>query len=52
MLFRSLYQAIRENDHFLIQGIVFSVVMALGLATLILDVAYPWLDPRIARGRG
>jgi peptide/nickel transport system permease protein len=47
-----LYQAIRENDHFLIQGIVFSVVMALGLATLILDVAYPWLDPRIARGRG
>ena len=46
-----LYQAIRENDHFLIQGIVFTVIMALGLATLILDVVYPWLDPRISYRR-
>ena len=29
-----LFQAIRENDHFLIQGIVFTVIIALGLATL------------------
>jgi peptide/nickel transport system permease protein len=43
-----LFQAIRENDHFLIQGIVFTVIVALGLATLILDVLYPWLDPRIS----
>jgi peptide/nickel transport system permease protein len=42
-----LYHAIRENDHFLIQGIVFSVIVALGLTTLLLDVLYPWLDPRI-----
>jgi peptide/nickel transport system permease protein len=42
-----LYHAIRENDHFLIQGIVFSVIVALGLATLMLDLLYPWLDPRI-----
>lgn len=42
-----LYHAIRENDYFLIQGIVFSVIVALGLATLLLDVLYPWLDPRI-----
>jgi peptide/nickel transport system permease protein len=42
-----LYHAIRENDHFLIQGIVFSVIVALGLATLLLDLLYPWLDPRI-----
>ena len=48
-----LFQAIRENDHFLIQGIVFTVIVALGLATLILDVVYPWLDPRISyRRRG
>ena len=40
-----LFQAIRENDHFLIQGIVFTVIVALGLATLILDVVYPLLDP-------
>lgn len=43
-----LFQAIRENDHFLIQGIVFTVVVALGLATLIMDIVYPWLDPRIS----
>ncbi len=46
-----LFQAIRENDHFLIQGIVFTVIVALGLATLILDVFYPWLDPRISYRR-
>jgi peptide/nickel transport system permease protein len=43
-----LFQAIRENDHFLIQGIVFTVIIALGLATLILDTIYPLLDPRIS----
>ena len=43
-----LYQAIRESDHFLIQGIVFTVIVALGLATLILDAIYPLLDPRIS----
>src|SRR5207247_3172578 len=46
-----LYHAIRENDHFLIQGIVFLVIVALGLATLLLDVLYPWLDPRITYRR-
>jgi peptide/nickel transport system permease protein len=46
-----LFQAIRENDHFLIQGIVFTVIVALGFATFILDVIYPWLDPRITYRR-
>src|SRR6266704_1719585 len=46
-----LFHAIRENDHFLIQGIVFSVIVALGVATLLLDVLYPWLDPRITYRR-
>ena len=46
-----LFQAIRENDFFLIQGIVFTVIVALGLATFILDVFYPLLDPRISYHR-
>ena len=46
-----LFQAVRENDHFLIQGIVFTVIVALGLATLILDLFYPLLDPRISYRR-
>ncbi|MEI8188244.1 MAG: ABC transporter permease [candidate division NC10 bacterium] len=46
-----LFLAIRENDHFLIQGIVFMVIVALALATLILDVIYPLLDPRITYRR-
>ena len=46
-----LFHAIRENDHFLIQGIVFTVIVALGVATLILDVVYPLLDPRISYRR-
>jgi len=46
-----LYQAIRENDHFVIQGIVFIVIVALGFATFVLDILYPWLDPRISYHR-
>ncbi len=46
-----LYHAIREGDHFLIQGIVFSVIVTLGVATLILDMIYPILDPRISYRR-
>ena len=46
-----LFLAIKENDYFLIQGIVFTVIVALGLATLILDVLYPLLDPRITYRR-
>jgi peptide/nickel transport system permease protein len=46
-----LFHAIRENDHFLIQGIVFTIIVALGITTLILDVVYPWLDPRISYRR-
>jgi len=46
-----LFLAIRENDHFLIQGIVFMVIVALALATLLLDLIYPLLDPRITYKR-
>lgn len=46
-----LFQAIKESDFFLIQGIVFIVIVALGFATFVLDVLYPWLDPRISYHR-
>lgn len=46
-----LFQAIEENDFFLIQGIVFTVIVALGFATFLLDIFYPLLDPRIAYRR-
>ncbi len=47
----TLYHAIRETDYFLIQGIVFSVIVSLALATFILDLVYPILDPRITYRR-
>ena len=42
-----LYNAIRGADYFLVYGIVFMVVLALGVATMLVDLAYPILDPRI-----
>jgi peptide/nickel transport system permease protein len=42
-----LFSAIRQADWFLIQGMVFMLIVTLGLATLILDLIYPLLDPRI-----
>lgn len=42
-----LFRAIQGADYFVIYGIVFMVVLAIGLATLIVDLAYPLLDPRI-----
>jgi peptide/nickel transport system permease protein len=42
-----LFQGIEASDFFLVQGIVFVAIVAIGLATLILDLIYPLLDPRI-----
>jgi peptide/nickel transport system permease protein len=42
-----LFAAIRQADWFLIQGAVFTVVVTIGFATLVLDLVYPLLDPRI-----
>ncbi len=44
-----LFQGIRGADFFLVQGIVFITIVAIGLATLILDLIYPLLDPRIVQ---
>jgi peptide/nickel transport system permease protein len=46
----TLYQAIQNSDYTLIQGITFLLVVAVGVAILILDLAYPLLDPRIRYG--
>ena len=42
-----LADAIRQFDYFTIYGIVFMVIVGIGVATLILDLIYPLLDPRI-----
>jgi peptide/nickel transport system permease protein len=46
-----LYQAIRGSDYYLVQGCVFVVIISIGLATFILDLIYPLLDPRITYRR-
>lgn len=43
-----LWRAIRETDYFVVQGVVFFSIVTIGLATLLLDLLYPLLDPRIS----
>lgn len=43
-----LWRAIRETDYFVVQGVVFFSIVTIGLATLLLDLIYPILDPRIS----
>ncbi len=42
-----LIKAIAGSDFFLIYGIVFVIILAISIATLLIDLAYPLLDPRI-----
>ena len=44
----TLYEGIRSGDFYVVQGIVFILILSIGLATLILDLIYPLLDPRIS----
>jgi len=46
-----LYNAIKDFDYYLIQGIVFTIVVSIGVATLLVDLAYPLIDPRIRYGK-
>jgi peptide/nickel transport system permease protein len=46
-----LFEGIKGSDFFLVQGIVFILIVAIGLATLVLDLIYPLLDPRIVYRR-
>jgi len=43
-LARSIYQL----DYFTIYGIVFFIIVSLGIAMFIIDLLYPFLDPRIS----
>lgn len=43
-----LYRAIQTFDYFVIYGVVIILIFAIGLATLIMDLIYPLLDPRIS----
>jgi peptide/nickel transport system permease protein len=43
----TLYHSIRQFDYFAIQGVVFTIIVSIALATFVLDVIYPLLDPRI-----
>jgi peptide/nickel transport system permease protein len=42
-----LFKAVTGFDYFTIYGVVFFIIITIGLATLILDLTYPLLDPRI-----
>ncbi len=43
-----LAQAINQLDYFTIYGIVFFIIVSLGVAMFIIDLIYPLLDPRIS----
>ena len=43
-----LARAITQLDYFLIYGIVFILIVAIGVAMFIVDMIYPLLDPRIS----
>jgi peptide/nickel transport system permease protein len=45
-----LFKSIQGADYFVIYGIVYLVVLSIGVATLLIDLVYPLLDPRIKVG--
>ena len=47
-----LFQAVQSKDYFVIQGIVLMLTVTLAVATFILDLLYPLIDPRITHRRG
>ena len=46
-----LLQAVRGFDWFVIQGIVFLIVVSVAFSMLVIDLLYPLLDPRISYRR-
>ena len=46
-----LFKAIQSSDYTVINGIVFITILSIGLVTLIMDLTYPLLDPRISHRR-
>jgi len=47
----TLYEGIRSGDFYVVQGIVFILIVSIGLVTLFLDLLYPLFDPRITYRR-
>jgi peptide/nickel transport system permease protein len=43
-----LEDAIRASDYNVLQGVIFFLISAIALATFIIDMIYPFLDPRIS----
>lgn len=46
-----LYLAIQAKDYFVIQGIVLLLSVSIAVTMFAMDLIYPLIDPRIARGR-
>jgi peptide/nickel transport system permease protein len=46
-----LYRAVSGSDYFVIYAIVYMLILAIALATFVIDVVYPLLDPRISYQR-
>jgi peptide/nickel transport system permease protein len=44
---RLLTLSIRNSDYNLLGGVAFVIIVGVSLATLILDLIYPLLDPRV-----
>ncbi len=47
-----LFRAVSGFDYFTIYGVVFFIIVGVALATLVLDLVYPLLDPRIRYHKG
>lgn len=47
-----LFKAVSSFDYFTIYGVVFMIIVGIGLTTFIIDIMYPILDPRIRYRRG
>ena len=45
-----LLQAVRGADYFTVYGIVMILVLTISFVTLLLDLIYPLLDPRVRQG--
>ena len=46
-----LFQSIQSSDYTAINGVVFVIILSIGLVTMIMDFLYPLLDPRISHRR-
>ena len=42
-----LFESIKTNDFFMIQGIAIILILSTAMALLIMDLLYPAIDPRI-----